>query len=124
MGQSRFALSGDMRGVAPWWIAHLESTKHRCVSAAHQRPVLVYMDSCGECRLGAVVIIDGVRTTRQSHVPDWFGRAKTGIFELELLGCILGLIIACQAVPRRPVLLRFDNLGDRGAVVRGRVPPP
>ena len=53
------------------------------------------------------------------HIPPWFARPSAGIFEYELAACLLGLILAAFYAPGRPVLVCCDNLGARGAVVRG-----
>ena len=44
---------------------------------------------------------------------------KIGIFEYELLAICLGVVMTLAHFPNRPILLRADNLGARGAVVRG-----
>ena len=44
---------------------------------------------------------------------------KAGIFEFELLAICLGVFMALTHFPGRPILLCADNLGARGAVVRG-----
>ena len=46
-------------------------------------------------------------------------RAKAGIFEPELVACVFCLTLASIYAPGRPVLLCCDNMGARGAVVRG-----
>ena len=45
--------------------------------------------------------------------------AGAGIFEFELLAVCLGVMLALTHFPNRPILLCADNLGARGAVVRG-----
>ena len=82
-------------------------------------PVVVYTDACGPGHIGAVIVVDGIRYTHQTHVPPWFMRSIAGIFELELTACLLGLILAAFYAPGRPVLLCCDNMGARGEVVRG-----
>ena len=73
----------------------------------------------GAWRVGDVLIVDGLRDTAHTHVPEWFMCAGAGIFELELLAEILGLMLECEIAPGRPLLLCFDNSGAAATVVRG-----
>ena len=116
---ARTPFSTDLREVIPWWITQSGSLQPRKVATRPDRPVVVYTDACGAGRLGAIFADAGHVSTRHCHAPPWFMRALTGIFELELLACILGLAIACSKAPGRTVLLCCDNKGALGAVVRG-----
>lgn len=82
-------------------------------------PVVVYTDASGEGRIGAVLFVDGVRHTVHTRAPEWFMSVGAGIFELELLAELLGLMLACEIVPGRPGLLCCDNTGAAATVVRG-----
>ena len=117
--RAKAPLSTELKEVIPWWIAQLARTRPRMVSTRARSPVLVYTDACGEGHIGAAIVIDGTRYYHLTHVPAWFLRAKVGIFELELAACVFGLVLASLYAPGRPVLLCCDNMGSRGAVVRG-----
>ena len=121
---ARAPLSQDLREVIPWWIAQLSNIRPRIVATKPARPVVVYTDACGAGHLGAILALDGHVSTHHCHAPPWFMRALTGIFELELLACILGLVVACNKAPGRAVLLCCDNKGALGAVVRGSCSTP
>ena len=80
---------------------------------------MLYTDACGAGHLGAVLFVDGERRDVHTHVPQWFMDAGAGIFELELLAELMGLTLACEVAPGRPVLLCCDNSGASATVVRG-----
>ena len=112
-------LPQGLKDVIPWWIAQLGCAKPRMVCTRPTHPVLAYSDACGEGHLGAITVLDGMVATHHTHVPSWFARAKTGIFELELMACVIGLLAAMAIAPGRPVLLCCDNMGARGTIMRG-----
>ena len=121
---SRANLSIDLKESIPWWIGQLSRTRPRMVSTKYTMPVLVYTDACGAGHLGAVVVVDGTQHTHHTRIPPWLERSTAGISEYELVACLLGLILAALYAPGRPVLLCCDNMGARGAVVRGSCATP
>ena len=54
-----------------------------------------------------------------AHMPEWLRCLLPGIFEYELCGNVVGLALACELAPGRPVFLCCDNQGAVGTVVRG-----
>ena len=119
---TRSALPPSINEVIPWWVARLNSSECRTVSTVKQMPVLVYTDASGAGHISAIAIVGGVRHTVHTHAPEWFMRCGAGIFELELLGELLGLFLACEVAPGRPVLLCCDNSGAAATVVMGLAP--
>ena len=119
-GVSRtWAISDDLKEVSPWRIARLPNPTSRRVSVADQAPVLVYTDASGECHVGCIVFIDGVRPMAHTHVPDWMRSLLPGTFEYELRATIFGLAVATELATGRAVFLCCDNMGAIGTVVRG-----
>lgn len=112
-------LSPSLKDVIPWWIARLQVSERRHVSTVKKMPAVIYTDASGAGHISAVVILDGVRHTAHTHAPEWFMRCGASILELELLAELLGLMLACELAPGRPVLLCCDNSGAAATVVRG-----
>ena len=95
----------EISEAIPWCLAQLMGAKQRTASTRAIRPVLVRADACGEGDVGVVVVVAGMATAHHTQFPPWFGWAKTGIFELGLVGGVLGLIVAGFRAPGRPVVL-------------------
>ena len=116
---SSTSLSKDLDDVIPFWLAQLGGANPRAVCTRPMRPALVYKDAFGEGNLVAITVLDGAVSPHHTHAPPRFVRGKTGISELELLACALGILADMDITPDRPMLLCCDNLGARGAVMRG-----
>ena len=66
-----------------------------------------------------MVFVEGKRHVARTHLPTWFIRSGAGIFEFELVAVLLALCLAIRVAPGRSVLACCDNMGARGAVIRG-----
>lgn len=111
------ALDVDLFEVTPWWVRTLGADGPRRVACNFQHPVLVYTDACGDGHISAVLFFDGRTIISHCHVPQWM--RSFGIAELELVATILGLALRAEYSPGGNILLRCDNLGARGVLVRG-----
>ena len=117
--ESQWILSVELCEVIPWRIANLNDSIPRRVCAVDSTPVVAYTDASGEGHIACIIYVDGVRTSSHTHVPSWLKTLLPGIFEYELLPDVFGLAMAAELAPWRPVLLRCDNQGAIGTVLRG-----
>ena len=119
----RFPLSVELRETILWWADWLPKASPREVNLRPQPPVVVYTDAEGSGHVAAVLFDSDQKAplVTHTHAPEWMRHpdVETGIFEFELLAVCLGVMIALTRFPNRPILLCADNLGARGAVIRG-----
>ena len=108
-----------LRDVAPWWVAIVESSGRRRISARKHTPVSIYTDACGAGHLGAVVYLDDQMFVAHTHSPKWIMEADASISGIGLLAEFPGLTLARAIAPRRPILLRCDNTRSAATVIRG-----
>lgn len=111
-------LSPELADALKWRMAALVGAPPRPIPYRVVKPVLIYTEACGAGHVSAILFIDGVRRVRRSHLPEWFEN-EAGIFEYELSAVLLGMCVALCLAPGRPCFLCGDNMGARGAVVRG-----
>ena len=119
----RSPLTVELRETIDWWASWLPIATPRTVLLRPPPPVVVYTDAEGSGHIAAV-LFDGAQKpvfSPHTHAPAWMlgQSAEAGIFEFELLAICIGVMLALTAFPNRPILLCADNLGARGAVVRG-----
>ena len=119
----RFPLSSELRETVARWAEWLPVSAPRSVNLVAKKPVVIYTDAegTGHC---AAVVFDGTKKAScvtHIHLPQWMLKddSDTGIFEFELAAICLGVCIAVDRFPGRPILICADNQGARGAVIRG-----
>ena len=95
------------------------ATNPRRVVTTPTKPVVVYSDACGAGHLGAMVYVVTKCHTVSTHAPEWFTRSSAGIFELEALAELLGVMLACEVAPGAPIVLCCDNRAAVATVIRG-----
>ena len=111
-------VNDEIREAIKWWIGILCSSTPRKVALNPKKPILVYADASGEGHIGVVIFFDGTRKMMHTHLPEWF-QEEFGIYEFELAGMILALMIASLLKPGHPVLMCGDNNSAVAALVRG-----
>ena len=111
-------ITDEIREAIKWWIGILCSTVPRKLALNPKKPILIYADASGEGHIGAVVFFEGPSKTMHTHLPEWFA-IENGIYEFELAGVILALIITSLLKPGHPILLCGDNNSAVAALIRG-----
>ena len=119
----KFPLTVELRETITWWADLLPRANPRAVKLRPPPPVVVYTDAEGSGHVAAA-LFDTDQTARMvshTHAPKWMRHQAVGagIFEYELLAVCLGVMWALTHFPGRPILLCADNLGARGAIIRG-----
>ena len=115
-----WTLDPQLREILSWWIAVIPNAKPRSTPCVGRRPVVVYTDASGKGHIGCVIVDpeDNSRSTFHTHLPTW-ALERMKILEFELFALILGLVIASETFPGRPLLFFCDNTAANAAIIRG-----
>ena len=107
----------DLFEVLPWWINALNCMVPRRLECNPGRPVLVYTDACGGGHLGACVYDGGQVWFSHTHEPQWMRSMSINI--KEMAAALLGICVVAEVSRKKQVLLRCDNTGAKGMIIRG-----
>ena len=100
----------------------MRSHRPRELSFPGHPTVTVYTDAMGEGNCASVAFHPGgtARCMYHTHLPAWLRNDPTvGIFEYEMCGVALGALAVVQFAPGTPILVRCDDAGAKGTVIRG-----
>lgn len=83
------------------------------------KPVVAYVDAAGCVRLGVTIFSADQVSTFPIHIPGRLIQSECDIFDMEMRACLFEMCIAAELFPNRCALLRCDNRGATGTLVRG-----
>ena len=115
-------ISTELRANYEWRGDWLPNAIPRPIDLHAKIPIVLYADAEGSGH-GAAGVSDGSQSAScvtHTHLPQWIRgpNLDTAIFEFDLAAISLGVYIAVDLFPGRPILIGADNQGAWGAAIR------